>query len=716
MRQMTTHPGTAASVFSARLLGRPDLLFAAGLFGTILLLVTPVPSLMMDVLLAFSIASSLLVMLVVIYVKAPVEFSAFPTVLLGLTLFRLALNICSTRLVLTKGEAGNIINAFGSIVIQGNYVVGFVVFVILVVINFVVITKGAGRIAEVSARFTLDALPGKQMAIDAEMNAGIIDEPTATARRLKLQREVDFYGAMDGSSKFVRGEAIAGILITLVNVLGGFTIGVLQMDLTLAESLQKFTLLSIGDGLVSQIPALVVSVAAGLLVTRAADNGDIGQQVGSQIMRYPIALKAVGGVMTVMGFLPGLPLIPLVLMGAFFLFLGFRMPAISVASSGSANSDVTPAAREGKSKENESSLPRSGTVEEVRRLIDVDAFAVEVGFGLVGLADQKLGGDLPARITGVRRSLARELGVIIPQVAVRDNLELGSGEYRFLLRGRQVGRGTLMMGRLMAMNVSGSRVQLKGISCEEPVFRLPAVWIEESERKLAEVNGYSVVDCSAIVVTHLSEVLRSNAHNIIGRQDVQSLIDHVKGSHPALVSELLPDLVSLGVIQRTLQNLLREGIPILNLPLILEGIADYAALTKNPDDLSELVRRRLASFFVPLIEASPGLVRALTLDLRLEKELAGKIQRTATDLGLALDPETSSTLLAAINAKIAQFSASGAAPCLIVGAELRLPLRRFLESTYPRLTVLSFQEIPGSFQLENAGIVQMPMMAAKVAA
>ncbi|MFM8338047.1 MAG: FHIPEP family type III secretion protein, partial [Opitutaceae bacterium] len=376
---MTTHPGTAASVFSARLLGRPDLLFAAGLFGTILLLVTPVPALMMDVLLAFSIASSLLVMLVVIYVKAPVEFSAFPTVLLGLTLFRLALNICSTRLVLTKGEAGNIINAFGSIVIQGNYIVGFVVFVILVVINFVVITKGAGRIAEVSARFTLDALPGKQMAIDAEMNAGTIDEPTATARRLKLQREVDFYGAMDGSSKFVRGEAIAGILITIVNVLGGFTIGVLQMDLTLAESLQKFTLLSIGDGLVSQIPALVVSVAAGLLVTRAADNGDIGQQVGSQIMRYPIALKAVGGVMTVMGFLPGLPLIPLVLMGAFFLFLGFRMPAISVGPSGSANADVTPAAREGKPKEKESSLPRSGTVEEVRRLIDVDAFAVEVG-------------------------------------------------------------------------------------------------------------------------------------------------------------------------------------------------------------------------------------------------------------------------------------------------------------------------------------------------
>ena len=710
MTQTATPTGTGASLFSVRLLGRPDLLFAAGLFGTILLLVTPVPSLMMDVLLAFSIASSLLVMLVVIYVRTPVDFSAFPTVLLGLTLFRLALNICSTRLVLTKGEAGNIIDAFGRIVIQGNYVVGFVVFVILVVINFVVITKGAGRIAEVSARFTLDALPGKQMAIDAEMNAGIIDEPTATARRLKIQREVDFYGAMDGSSKFVRGEAIAGILITIVNVLGGFTIGVLQMDLTLAESLQKFTLLSIGDGLVSQIPALIVSVAAGLLVTRAADNGDIGQQVGSQILRYPIALKAVGGVMTLMGFLPGLPLIPLVLMGAFFLFLGFKMPSVTLVS------EVNSGGAKEKAKEKDAPVPRSGSVEEVRRLIDVDAFAVEVGFGLVGLADQKLGGDLPARITGVRKTLARELGVIIPQVAVRDNLELGSGEYRFLLRGRQVGRGTLMMGRLMAMNVSGSRVHLKGISCEEPVFKLPAVWIEESERRQAEANGYSVVDCSAIVVTHLSEVLRSNAHNIIGRQDVQSLIDHVKNSNPALVSELLPDLVSLGVIQRTLQNLLREGIPILNLPLILEGIADYASLTKNPDDLSELVRRRLASFFVPLVENSPGLVRAITLDLRLEKELAGKVQRTATDVGLALDPESSSALLTNLSAKIAQFVAAGAAPCLIVGAELRLPLRRFLEPTFPRLTVLSFQEIPGSFQLENAGIVQLQLAAAKVAA
>jgi flagellar biosynthesis protein FlhA len=324
---MQTLAKSPASLISARIASRPDLVFAAGLFGTILLLVSPIPSFVMDLLLAFSIASSLLIMLVVIYVRTPTDFSAFPTVLLGLTLFRLALNICSTRLVLTRGEAGNIINAFGNIVIQGNYVVGFVVFVILVVINFVVITKGAGRIAEVSARFTLDALPGKQMAIDAEMNAGVIDEPTATARRQKLQREVDFYGAMDGSSKFVRGEAIAGILITLVNILGGFTIGVLQMDLSLPEALQKFTLLSIGDGLVSQIPALVVSVAAGLLVTRAAENSDIGRQVGGQVMRYPIALKAVGCVMALMGLLPGLPLVPLALMGGLFLFLGFNMPA-----------------------------------------------------------------------------------------------------------------------------------------------------------------------------------------------------------------------------------------------------------------------------------------------------------------------------------------------------------------------------------------------------
>ena len=697
-----------ATTFSRQLLGRADLLVTAALFGTIMLLVLPVPSMMMDMLLSLSIASSLLIMLVVIYVRQPVEFSAFPTVLLGLTLFRLALNICSTRLVLTEGEAGHIIEAFGKIVIQGNYVVGFVVFVILVVINFVVITKGAGRIAEVSARFTLDALPGKQMAIDAELNAGMIDESTATARRLKVQREADFYGAMDGSSKFVRGEAIAGILITLVNVLGGFMIGVL--DMSLMESLEKFTLLSIGDGLVSQIPALIISVAAGLLVTRAADTGDLGQQVGGQLVRYPAALKMVGAVMLLMGFMPGLPLLPLGLMGGFFLYIGFKLPAVQPEAE-----PVAKTAAE-KAKEKEAAPPKSGSVEEVRRLIDVDVFAVEVGFGLVGLADQKQGGDLPGRITGVRKTLARELGIIVPQVAVRDNLELASGEYRFLLRGRIVGRGSLMMGRWMAMNVSGSRVQLRGVACQEPVFGLAAVWIEEGEKKNAEINGYSVVDCASIIVTHLSEILKSNAHVLLGRQDVQALIDHVKQSHPALVSELLPDLVNLGIIQRVLQNLLRENVPILNLPLILEGIADFAALTKNPDDLSELVRRRLGPYFVPLLESAPGTVRALTLDLRLEKELVAKIHRTAADFGLALDPALSAHLLQAINSKQAEFAAGGSAPCIAVGAELRLALRRFLESTFPRLTVVSFQEIPGTYQIENAGIISAPFEPARAAA
>ena len=651
-----------ATTFSRQLLGRADLLVAAALFGTIILLVMPVAPIVLDMLLALSIASSLLITLVVIYVRQPVEFSAFPTVLLGLTLFRLALNICSTRLVLTQGEAGHIIEAFGKIVIAGNYVVGFVVFVILVVINFIVITKGAGRIAEVSARFTLDALPGKQMAIDAELNAGTIDEPTASARRLKLQRETDFYGAMDGSSKFVRGEAIAGILITLVNVLGGFTIGVMQMDLSLMESLEKFTLLSIGDGLVTQIPALVISVAAGLLVTRAADSGDLGQQVGGQLVRYPVALKMVGAVMLLMGFMPGLPLLPLGLMGGFFLYIGFKLPAVSPEAE-----PVAKTAAE-KAKDKETAPPKSGSAEEVRRLIDVDVFAVEVGFGMVGLADQNQGGDLPGRITGVRKTLARELGVIVPQVAVRDNLELASGEYRFLLRGRIVGRGSLMMGRWMAMNVSGSRAQLPGVACQEPVFGLAAVWIQESEKKSAEINGYSVVDCASIIVTHLSEILKSNAHVLLGRQDVQALIDHVKLSHPALVSELLPDLVNLGIIQRVLQNLLRENVPILNLPLILEGIADFAALTKNPDDLSELVRRRLGPYFVPLLESAPGTVRALTLDLRLEKELVSKIHRTAADFGLALDPALSAHLLQAINAKQAEFAAGGSAPCIAVGA------------------------------------------------
>jgi len=707
---------TGATVLSPLFQRRADLIFTAALFATVMLLIMPIPTLLLDLLLAMSLGFSLLVLMVVIYVKDPPEFSGFPTILLAFTLFRLALNICTTRLILTKGEAGGVIESFGHFVIQGNYVVGFVVFIILVLINFVVITKGAGRIAEVTARFTLDALPGKQMAIDAELNAGVIDETTATARRLKVQKEADFYGSMDGASKFVRGEAIAGILITLVNILGGFAIGVLQMDLSLNEALAKFTLLSIGDGLVAQIPALIVSVAAGLLVTRASENANLGAQIGGQLASYPRALRVVGVMLGCFGLLPGMPLLPFALLGGLAYYVGRQLAqgrpddfaevpsaALAVGGKGGGTSKAGETASNTATAGSGSAIP-----EDFRKVIDQDVFAIEVGYGLLSLADASRGGDLLVRITGVRKTLARERGIIVPPISVRDNLELETNDYRFLLRGKVVGRGVVHAGRWMAMNISGSRVALRGTPCREPVFGLDAVWIEESERKVAELNGYTVVDVASVVITHLSEILKTNAHLLLGRQDVQTLIDHVKTSHPALVTELLPDLVNLGVIQRVLQNLLREGVPVLGLPVILECIADFASGTKNPDDLSELVRRRLGLYFVGEFESRPGVVRALTLDPRLEQALAGRVHRAPGEVGLALDPTLGRHLLEHLSKGVASLTESGGSAVVVVGAEIRLALRRFLEPSFPRVTILSYQELPSSTEVENAGIIPIP--------
>jgi flagellar biosynthesis protein FlhA len=704
------------------LMKRADLIFAVALFATVMLLVVPVPAFLLDVLLALSIGLSLLVLLLIVYVKDPPEFSGFPTILLGLTLYRLALNICSTRLILTEGHAGGIIESFGNFVIQGNYIVGFVVFVILILINFVVITKGAGRIAEVTARFTLDALPGKQMAIDAELNAGIIDEAAATARRLKVQKEADFYGSMDGASKFVRGDAIAGILITLVNVIGGFAIGVFQMDLSLAESLQKFTLLSIGDGLVAQIPALIISVAAGLLVTRASESSNLGTQIGRQLVRYPRALGISAGMLMVFGLMPGMPFFPFAMLAGMAGYLGWTMkkqqPGDAAELDPAGGARAQPPAGKGApaGKDTPAAAPAKTGPEELRKLIELDVFAIEIGYGLLPLADAAKGGDMLSRVTGVRKALAREKGILVPPVSVRDNLELEANDYRFLLRGKPVARGTVMPGRFMAMNVSGSTVRLRGVPTREPVFNLEATWITEDERKTAELNGYTVVDPSSVMITHLSETLKSVAHLLLGRQDVQVLIDHVKESNPALVAELLPDLVSLGVIQRVLQNLLRENISILNLPLILECIGDFASLTKNPDDLSELVRRRLGMYFVPEYECRPGVLKALTLDPRLEQYLASKIHRTPSEVGLAIDPATGHHLMNELAQRSNELVQQGIPAALVVSTEIRLPIKRFFEPSLPRLVVLAFQELPSSTDIENAGFIAMPAHLARLEA
>jgi flagellar biosynthesis protein FlhA len=712
---------TSASAQLNRLLQRADLLFTFALFSTVLLLILPVPAFLLDLLLALNIGMSLLVLLVVVYVKDPPEFSGFPTILLALTLFRLSLNISSTRLILVHGYAGHIIDSFGRFVVQGNFVVGAVVFCILVVINFVVITKGAGRIAEVSARFTLDALPGKQMAIDAELNAGIINEVTATARRVKIQKEADFYGAMDGASKFVRGDAIAGILITLVNILGGFAIGVFQMDLSLAESLQKFTLLSIGDGLVAQIPALVISVGAAILVTRASENANLGTSIGRQIVRYPRAIGIAGAMLAFFGLMPGMPTVTFFALAGLAGFVSHSLRKVEGAVD---ELDATPetrpnakgaAAGRGKGAATAAATATTAALpgEDIRKLAEIDVFAIEIGYGLLSLADAKSNGDLLARVTGVRRSLARERGLIVPPISVRDNLELEANDYRFLLRGKSIARGQIMPGRWLAMNVTNSNVRLRGVPTREPVFNLEATWITEEEKKTAEVNGFTVVDAPSVLVTHLSEALKGVAHHLLGRQDVQILVDHLKESHPALVSELLPDLVNLGIIQRVLQNLLRENVAILNLPLILECIADFAALSKNPDDLSELVRRRLGLYFIPEYESRPGAVKAITLDPRLEQWLSGKVHRTPSEIGLALDPTTGHHLLEELGRRVGELVKQGLPAVLVVSSEIRLPVKRFFESSLPRLVVLGFQELPPATEVENTGIIPLPAHLAR---
>ena len=662
-----------------------------------------------------SIGSALLIMLVILYVKDPPEFSGFPTLLLAVTLFRLGLNVATTRLILLEGEAGHIIEAFGNFVVRGNYVVGAVIFLILIVINFVVITKGAGRIAEVAARFTLDAMPGKQMAIDAELNAGLIDEDTARKRRRKVQTEADFYGAMDGSSKFVRGDAVAAIMITGINVFGGLAIGILQKGLPVVDALKKYTLLSIGDGLVSQIPALVISVAAGLLVTRASDDANLSRQIGGQLTSYPKALGVLAAALGFFAVMPGMPLVPFLALASLAGW-GARTAARSQAANAAGdpgapaltNGKATAAAGNGKPGAAGAPTASAASTENFNKLIELDVLAIELGGGLISLADPKQGGDLLDRITGVRKSFARDMGVIVPPIAVRDSLHIESGEYRFLLRGKPVATSRLVPGRWMAMNVANSTVDLAGIPCVEPVFGLEAIWIGHDQKTTAEINGYTVVDPASVLITHLAEILKRHAHLVLSRQDTQGLVDHVKTTHGALVSELLPELVSIGVLQRVLQNLLREGVSIRHLPVIMEGVADFAPISKHPDDLSEQVRRRLGMYFVGEYESSPGVVRAATLDPRLEQTLVSKVQRTAYEIGLSVDPHLAQHVLGELNRVCSQMIALGQTPIVITTTELRLPFKRFFETSLAKLVVLAYQELPGQVEIQNLATVSFP--------
>ncbi|HCZ05512.1 MAG TPA: flagellar biosynthesis protein FlhA [Verrucomicrobiales bacterium] len=685
-----------------------DIWLPLALFGIVMFLILPLPAFLLDGALALSIAISLLMLLVILYLKDSADFTGFPTMLLMATLFRLSLNVASTRLILLNGYAGNIIEAFGNFVVKGNFIVGLVVFIILVLVNFIVITKGAGRIAEVAARFTLDAMPGKQMAIDAELNAGVIDELQAREKRQKVEGEADFYGAMDGASKFVRGDAIAGILITIINVIGGFGIGIFQNGMSVMDALELYTLLSIGDGLVSQIPALITSAATGILVTRSTAKNNLGRELTGQLFFSFKAIWILAAMLGAMMFIPGFPFLPFFTLAVLFGLAAWYLPKLKDSFQSVLEEDATskkagfPQAKGAKA---DTAAPAEQPIEQ---LLKLDPIQVELGFGLVHLADESKNGDLLARITGIRKNFARDMGLIVPPIKVKDNLQLQANDYRLLLKGEERTKGQIQPGQWMAMNATDSKEILKGIPTKEPVYQLPATWITAVEKKNAELKGFTVVDATTVLVTHLSETVKRNAAEILSRQDVQHLLDHLQDTHSAVINELIPAHLTVGHIHRILQNLLAEGLSIRNLPEILERISDMAPHTKNPDELSEQARQALSNAIAKQWKGEDGYIHTLSLDPEIERAISEGIRKSATEVALVLEPNFAWKLVDAFSVAIQKMTASGFHPVLVCGPQIRIALYRFLKSTFSDLAVIGFTEIPNSIPLKNFAVVNMP--------
>ena len=685
-----------------------DIWLPLALFGIVMFLILPMPAFLLDGALALSIALSLLMLLVILYLKDSADFTGFPTMLLMATLFRLSLNVASTRLILLNGYAGNIIEAFGNFVVKGNFIVGLVVFIILVLVNFIVITKGAGRIAEVAARFTLDAMPGKQMAIDAELNAGVIDEIQAREKRKKVEGEADFYGAMDGASKFVRGDAIAGILITIINVIGGFGIGIFQKQMSAMDALELYTLLSIGDGLVSQIPALITSAATGILVTRSTAKNNLGRELTGQLFFSFKAIWILAAMLGAMMFIPGFPFLPFFTLAVLFGLAAWYLPKLKDSFQSVLEEDATsktPGFPEAKGAKADTAAPAEQPIEQ---LLKLDPIQVELGFGLVHLADESKNGDLLARITGIRKNFARDMGLIVPPIKVKDNLQLQANDYRLLLKGEERTKGQIQPGQWMAMNATDSKEILKGIPTKEPVYQLPATWITAVEKKNAELKGFTVVDATTVLVTHLSETVKRNAAEILSRQDVQHLLDHLQDTHSAVINELIPAHLTVGHIHRILQNLLAEGLSIRNLPEILERISDMAPHTKNPDELSEQARQALSNAIAKQWKGEDGYIHTLSLDPEIERAISEGIRKSATEVALVLEPNFAWKLVDAFSVAIQKMTASGFHPVLVCGPQIRIALYRFLKSTFSDLAVIGFTEIPNSIPLKNFAVVNMP--------
>ncbi|MBI4773283.1 MAG: flagellar biosynthesis protein FlhA [Deltaproteobacteria bacterium] len=680
-------------------LSQSDLFLAFGVVGVLLIMIIPLPTPLLDLLLSLNITLGIIILLVSMYIQQPLEFSAFPSVLLVTTLFRLSLNIASTRIILLRGNegvdaAGQVIQAFGSFVVGGNYVVGLVVFLILVLINFVVITKGATRIAEVAARFTLDAMPGKQMSIDADLNAGLIDEAEARSRRLRISREADFYGSMDGASKFVRGDAIAGIIITVINIVGGLLIGILQQGMSMSDAAKTYTLLTIGDGLVSQVPALIISTAAGINVSRAASDANLGQDLARQLFLNPRAVGVAASIVFFFALIPGLPQIPFLVLSCIMggmAYLGYRE------------------SKKGEKAEVEGvkQLPEEGVPEQVESLLPLDIMELEVGYGLIPLVDVQQDGSLLEKIKSIRRQFALEMGFIVPPLHIRDNLQLGPNEYSLLIKGNQITRGELEPDQLLAMKAGEISEEIEGIKTKEPAFGLPAKWIRPSEKERAQMAGYTVVEPATVLATHLTEVIRKHAHELMGRQETQKLLDNLAETHPKVVEELVPNILSVGQVQKVLQNLLRENVSIRDLLTILETLADYGHSISNTDVLTEYVRQGLARTITKQYQLEDRSLPLMTLDKTIEDIIVSSIHRTEQETYLSLDPSIAQKIITEFSRSNETFGRMNVQPVVLCSPVVRPHLKRLTERFFPNLAILSHNEIAPEAKIQSLGAVKV---------
>ncbi|MDX1806921.1 MAG: flagellar biosynthesis protein FlhA [Paenisporosarcina sp.] len=671
----------------------------------VVMMVIPLPPLLLDILIMINISLALTIILVAMNTKEALQFSIFPTLLLLTTLFRLGLNVSTTRSILTNQTGGEVIETFGSFVVGGSAIIGILVFLILVIIQFLVITKGSERVAEVAARFTLDSMPGKQMSIDADLGAGMISDQEAKKRREKVGQEADFYGAMDGASKFVKGDAIAGIIITLINIIGGLIIGVVVHKLPVGEAAKLFTLLSIGDGLVSQIPALLISTAAGIVVTRAASEGNLGSDIAKQLFAYPKMLYVVAGTLSLIAvFTPINPLLVLPV-AALVAYGGFAMQRTLSAE----ESEEKEASNKGDKELDDLKRPES-----VIDLLHVDAIEFEFGYGLIPIADKNQGGDLLDRVIMIRRQCAIELGIVVPVIRIRDNIQLLPNEYVIKIKGNRVASGKIMLDHYLAMSPGIDDDSIEGIQTVEPAFGMPALWVNEEMKEEAELAGYAIVDPPSVVSTHLTEVIKRHAHELIGRQEVKSLVENVRETSPAVIEELIPNLMAIGEVQKVLMKLLKEKVSIRNLLVILETLADFSSQTKDPDVLTEYVRQALSRQITLQYTIQHEPLQVITAGASLEKKFADSVHRTEQGSYLSIDPETSQTIFQKIQEQASQLQQSGVQPILLTSPAIRMYMRQFIERFAPDLPVLSYNELEPDIEIQSVGVINISAGASKI--